>query len=122
MSELELELVEARKIYIEAIDSGDEKTENEYSDIIDAIAKILNEKGNISHYKQWYAENSHPREGLECPKEILEEVKDFANGAPRGFNKSVVDRWNEHLDFNLHDKLKTYGMVGAARLNKIFKL
>ena len=122
MTDLELELQEARKVYVEAIDAGDETTENEYADIIDTIAKILNEKGNFSHYKSWYTKNSHPRENLECPKEIIEEVRDFAEGAPRGFNKNVVDKWNQYLDFDLHSKLKTYGMVGAARLNKIFSL
>ena len=25
-----------------------------------------------------------------------------------------------HLDFDLHEKLQTYGFVGSARLNKIF--
>lgn len=122
MTDLELELREARKVYIDAIDSGDEKTESEYADIINNLAKILNEKGNISHFKNWYSKNEHPRENLKCPKEIIEEVKDFADGAPRGFNKEVVEKWNQYLDFDLHSKLKTYGMVGAARLNKIFAL
>jgi len=122
MTDLELELQEARKVYIDAIDSGDEQTENEYADIIDNIAKILNEKGNFINYRQWYSKNNHPRENLECPAEIIEEVRDFADGAPRGFNKDVVEKWNQYLNFDLHSKLKTYGMVGAARLNKIFKL
>jgi len=40
-TELERELTEARKVYIEAIDNGDEQTENEYADIISAILKLL---------------------------------------------------------------------------------
>jgi hypothetical protein len=42
-TELERELAEARKVYIEAIDNGDEQTENEYADIVSAIAKLINE-------------------------------------------------------------------------------
>ena len=35
-------------------------------------------------------------------------------------NKEMVDDWNSYLDFDLHEKLQTYGFVGSARLNKIF--
>lgn len=122
MNELEKELQAARQVYLEAIDNNDEQTENEYTDIISAIARILNSKNpNLTSYQQWYSGNEHPIENLKCPKEILDEVKEFAK-YPNGFNKEVVDKWNQYLDFNLHTKLKTYGMVGAARLNKIFNL
>ena len=121
-TELERELTEARKVYIEAIDNGDEQTENEYADIISAIAKIINSGNpNLSTYQQWYAKNEHPIEDLECPSEIIADVREFAK-YPKGFNKEVVEEWNKYLPFDLHAKLKTYGMVGAARLNKIFKL
>jgi len=122
MNQLEKELEAARKIYIEAIDNGDEKTELEYLDIVDQLAKMINQNNQVNSYSQWYAGTNHERENLECPKEIIEEVKEFADGAPAGFNKAKVDEWNEFLSFDLHAKLKTYGMVGAARLNKIFKL
>ena len=122
MTELQKELNEARKVYIEAIDNNDEQTENEYADIISAIAKILNSKNpNLSTYQQWYSKNEHPIEDLECPGEIIADVREFAK-YPKGFNKEVVEEWNQYLSFDLHAKLKTYGMVGAARLNKIFKL
>ena len=121
-TELEKELAEARKVYIEAIDNGDEQTENEYADIVSAIAKIINSGNpNLSTYQQWYSKNEHPIEDLECPGEIIADVRDFAKH-PKGFNKEVVEEWNKYLPFDLHAKLKTYGMVGAARLNKIFKL
>ena len=119
MTELEKELQSARKVYVEAIDNGDVKTENEYADIIDFIAKSLN--GRNQNFQQWHSENEHQIENLECPKEIIDEVREYAKH-PMGFNKEIVDGWNEHLSFNLHDKLKTYGMIGASRLNKIFKL
>ena len=122
MNHLEKELFEARKIYIEAIDNGDEKTEQEFADIIDQLAKMINHTSQANSYSQWHSGTEHERENLECPKEIIEEVREFADGAPAGFNKSKVDEWNEFLPFDLHAKLKTYGMVGAARLNKIFKL
>lgn len=121
VNELEIELYNARQVYLKAIDEGDEKTENEYVDIIDAIAKIMNGTRETG-YSDWYNSNEHERENLDCPQEIINEVRDFAEGAPKGFNKEIIDRWNEYLDFDLHEKLKTYGMVGAARLNKIFKL
>ena len=122
MTELQKELNEARKVYIEAIDNNDEQTENEYADIISAIAKIINSGNpNLSTYQQWYSKNEHPIEDLECPGEIIADVREFAK-YPKGFNKEVVEEWNQYLPFDLHAKLKTYGMVGAARLNKIFKL
>ena len=37
-------------------------------------------------------------------------------------NKEMVDEWNSYLDFDLHEKLQTYGFVGSARLNKIFSI
>jgi hypothetical protein len=120
MTELEKELQSARKVYVEAIDKGDVKTENEYADIIDIIAKTINGK-NKQNFQQWYVDNEHVIENLECPKEIINEVREFAKH-PMGFNKDIVENWNQYLDFDLHNKLKTYGMVGAARLNKIFKL
>ena len=114
------ELEAARLIYVEAIDNEDEKTELEYSEIIDQIAKQLNQKTGMS-YSQWYSSNEHPIEDLECPNEIITDVRDFAKH-PKGFTKEVVGEWNQYLSFDLHAKLKTYGMIGAARLNKIFKL
>ena len=118
--DLHEELEAARLIYVEAIDNEDEKTELEYSEIIDQIAKQLNQKTGMS-YSQWYSSNEHPIEDLECPNKIIADVRDFAKH-PKGFTKEVAESWNEHLPFNIHDKLKTYGMIGAARLNKIFKL
>ena len=35
-------------------------------------------------------------------------------------SKEMVDSWNAHLDFDLHDKLERYGYIGSARLYKIF--
>ena len=119
--ELEKEIVELRKGYIEAIDSGDEATENELADAIDYLAKVINSGFTKEQYDQWISENEHVRENLPCPVEIIDDVREFAQH-PKGFNRDIVDEWNQYLDFDLHDKLKTYGMVGSARLNKIFNL
>tara|TARA_R110000787_G_scaffold33957_1_gene88419 strand:+ start:138 stop:497 length:360 start_codon:yes stop_codon:yes gene_type:complete len=118
--DLHEELEAARLIYVEAIDNGDEQTELEYSEIVNQLAKQINNKTQTT-YSQWYINNEHPIENLECPNEIIADVRDFAKN-PKGFNKEVVEEWNQYLSFDLHAKLKTYGMVGAARLNKIFKL
>lgn len=114
------ELEAARLIYVEAIDNEDEKTELEYSEIVSQIAKQINQKTGVS-YSQWYINNEHPIEDLECPSEIITDVREFAK-YPKGFTKEIVEEWNQYLSFDLHAKLKTYGMIGAARLNKIFKL
>lgn len=119
--ELEREIVELRKGYIEAIDSGDEATENELADAIDYLAKVINSGFTKEQFDQWISENEHVRENLPCPTEIIDDVREFAQH-PKGFNRDIVDEWNQYLDFDLHDKLKTYGMVGSARLNKIFNL
>jgi hypothetical protein len=119
--ELEREIVGLRKIYIEAIDSGDEVAENEMADAIDYLAKVINSGFTKEQYDQWIADNEHERENLPCPIEIIDDVREFAQH-PKGFTKDIVDEWNQYLDFDLHDKLKTYGMVGSARLNKIFNL
>ena len=68
-----------------------------------ARGPILNEKALYTALKE---------------KKIRGAVIDAINNA--NLSKRMVDEWNSYLDFDLHEKLQTYGFVGSARLNKIF--
>ena len=52
------------------------------------------------------------------PSVIRDEV--LAAMKNSNLNKEMVNKWNPHLDFNLHTKVKRYGYIGSARLYKIF--
>ena len=60
------------------------------------------------------------RENIEMP--MLTRDSKICKGDGKGFTKQVVDRWNNHLDFDLHSKFERYGFTGSSRLNTIFKI
>ena len=62
------------------------------------------------------------KENIPMPIEIADEIVIFAKGDGAGFTKEVVDKWNQYLDFNLHNKFERYGFTGSSRLNTIFKI
>ena len=73
---------------------------------------------NVS--SKYISQNIH--ENIEMPMAIAPEIVKFAKGDGKGFTKQVVDRWNKHLDFDLHSKFERYGFTGSSRLNTIFKI
>ena len=118
LHELELEIKRLRVLMNQAFDDGDELTGDELIDEIDILAKILNSGMSKDEYTNWMSTNNHERENLHLPSEIRGEVIDAINDS--NLNKEMVDKWNAFLDFDLHEKLQSYGFVGSARLNKIF--
>ena len=68
---------------------------------------------------------NYGHEDIPLPKDmdLAEQIVKYAKGViTKGFNKPLVDKWNKGLEFDLHSKLKTYGFMGAKRLNMIFKI
>tara|TARA_B100000003_G_scaffold44113_2_gene37850 strand:- start:981 stop:1433 length:453 start_codon:yes stop_codon:yes gene_type:complete len=67
---------------------------------------------------------NYDHEDIPLPKnmDLAEQIVKFAKGKRKGFTKELVDQWNKDLEFDLHSKLKTYGFMGAKRLNMIFKI
>ena len=112
MRELEIEIIRLRVLMNQAFDDGDEIAGDSYIDEIDVLAKILNSGMSKDEYARWMSSNEHERENNYLPAEIRSAVID----------KEMVDEWNSYLDFDLHEKLQTYGFVGSARLNKIFSV
>jgi len=104
----------------EAFDNGDPELGDYLIDEIDILAKIYNSGLSYDEYQRWVTSNEHQHEYNPLPEAIREEVIEVAENSK--LTKEMVDKWNEHLDFDLHAKLKTYGFVGAARLHKIFSL
>ena len=67
-------------------------------------------------------ESKYERENNKLPKAIINEVTQVATTL-KGCTKENVDKWNKHLDFDLHIKLNgEYGFTGAKRLYNIFGL
>lgn len=120
LHELELEIKRLRTLMNQAFDDGDEVTGDFYIDEIDILAKILNSGMSKEEYTKWLTSTEHQRENNHLPSEIRGEVIDAINDS--NLNKQMVDKWNSYLDFDLHEKLQTYGFVGSARLNKIFAI
>ena len=118
MRELEIEIKRLRVLMNQAFDDGDEIAGDSYIDEIDVLAKILNSGMSKDEYARWMSLNEHERENNYLPAEIRSAVIDAINDS--NLNKEMVDEWNSYLDFDLHEKLQTYGFVGSARLNKIF--
>jgi hypothetical protein len=116
--ELEIEIKRLRVLMNQAFDDGDEVTGDHYIDEIDVLAKILNSGMSQEEYAKWLNSTEHERENHHLPIEIRGVVIDAINNA--NLSKRMVDEWNSYLDFDLHEKLQTYGFVGSARLNKIF--
>ena len=118
MHELEIEIKRLRVLMLQAYDDGDEVTGDYYVDEISVLAKILNSGMSKDEYAKWLDSSEHERENNHLPSEIRNAVIDAINDS--NLNKEMVDEWNSYLDFDLHEKLQTYGFVGSARLNKIF--
>jgi len=66
--------------------------------------------------------NRNEHENIPMPMAIADEIVFHAKGTGKGFTKALIDRWNEHLDFDLHTKIKRYGFSGSSRLNTIFEI
>ena len=120
MHELEFEITRLRVLMNQAFDDGDEVTGDYYIDEIDILAKILNSGMSKEEYARWLDSSEHERENLYLPSEIRGAVIEAISDS--NLNKEMVDEWNSYLDFDLHEKLQTYGFVGSARLNKIFSV
>jgi hypothetical protein len=118
MRELEIEVKRLRVLMLQAYDDGDEVLGDYYGDEVSELAKILNSGMSKDEYAKWLDSSEHRRENLPLPAEIRSAVIDAINDS--NLNKEMVDEWNSYLDFDLHEKLQTYGFVGSARLNKIF--
>lgn len=118
--ELEFEVIRLRVLMNQAFDDGDEVAGDSYIDEIDVLAKILNSGMDQDEYTKWLKSTEHERENNHLPSEIRSEVIDAINES--NLSKEMVDEWNSYLDFDLHEKLQTYGFVGSARLNKIFSV
>jgi len=92
------------------------------SDVVDwkkvTPRKKRGEGDSIS--SKYIGNNIH--ENIEMPMSIAPEIVEFAKGDGKGFTKQVVDKWNKHLDFDLHSKFERYGFTGSSRLNTIFKI
>lgn len=86
-------------------------------EIIDISGRLSDpDKGSKSH------ESKYERENNKLPKAIASEVTQVATSL-KGCTKETVDKWNEYLDFDLHEKLNgEYGFTGAKRLYNIFGL
>jgi len=66
--------------------------------------------------------SKYEKENIALPQSMAKEIVEVATSL-RGCTKSFVNRCNEVLDFDLHEKLHNkYGFTGAKRLYSIFKL
>ena len=67
-------------------------------------------------------ESKYERENIALPKEMAKEIVEVATSL-KGCTIDFVNRCNEVLDFDLHEKLNgKYGFTGAKRLYNIFKI
>jgi len=67
-------------------------------------------------------ESKYEKENIALPKSMAKEIVEVATSL-RGCTIDFVDRCNEVLDFDLHEKLNNkYGFTGAKRLYSIFKI
>ena len=114
---IEQEIKELRIPMIEALDNNDDKLADEYIDLIDELASICN--SGLSKEK-YYFMKQYENELNIIPSAIRDEV--LAAMENSNLNKEMVNKWNLHLDFDLHTKIKRYGYIGSARLYKIFSI
>jgi len=106
-----------RQILIENVREFVANPRVESYEIIDISEKLLNSDSENKKY-----ESKYERESNKLPKAIANEITQVATSL-KGCTKKNVDKWNEHLDFNLHTKLNgEYGFTGAKRLYNIFGL
>jgi hypothetical protein len=113
--EIEKEIKELRIPFLAALDNNDDKLADEYMNLIDELAQICN--SGLSKEK-YYEMQQYERELNIIPSSIRDEV--LAAMKNRDLSKDMVSKWNNYLDFDLHDKLERYGYIGSARLYKIF--
>ena len=67
-------------------------------------------------------ESKYEKENIALPKEMAKEIVEVATSL-KGCTIDFVNRCNEVLDFDLHEKLNSkYGFTGAKRLYNIFKI
>lgn len=66
--------------------------------------------------------SKYERENIALPKGMAKEIVEVATSL-KGCTIDFVNRCNEVLDFDLHEKLNgKYGFTGAKRLYNIFKI
>ncbi len=114
---IEQEIKELRIPMLEAYDSGNESLGDDFADLISELAVIFN--SGLSK-EEYYEMQEYERERNIIPSAIRDEV--LAAMKNRDLSKEMVNKWNSHLDFDLHTKFKSYGYIGSARLYKIFTL
>jgi hypothetical protein len=106
-----------RQILIEHLKEFLTNPRIESYEIIDISGRQSDSDSEVRTY-----ESKYERENNKLPKIIANEVTQVATTL-RGCTKETVDKWNEHLDFDLHLKLNgEYGFTGAKRLYNIFGL
>lgn len=67
-------------------------------------------------------ESKYERENIALPKEMAKKIVEVATSL-KGCSIDFVNKCNEVLDFDLHEKLNgKYGFTGAKRLYNIFKI
>ena len=118
-----IQLISEKEAMYTAIDAGtqtelsdkDEQIVDEINEDLDAISKMLNSKKTK---KEYYTELEHDKERHIIPPAIRVEVLEIMKS--QKLSKEIVDKWNPHLDFDLHTKLSTYGTHGSRRLYSIF--
>jgi hypothetical protein len=106
-----------RQILIENVREFLTNPRIESYEIVDILERLSNPDKESKPY-----ESKYERENNKLPKAIAHEVTQVATTL-KGCTKETVDKWNKHLDFNLHAKLNgEYGFTGAKRLYNIFGL
>jgi len=106
-----------RQILVEDVKEFLANPRVESYEIIDMSGRSSNSDGEGKVY-----ESKYERENNNLPKIIANEVIQVATSL-KGCTKETIDKWNQHLDFDLHEKLNgEYGFTGAKRLYNIFGL
>ena len=106
-----------KEILFDNIDSMINHPAVEWSEKVNVSVKRGNGDGESKAY-----ESKYERENIALPKSMAKEIVEVATSL-RGCTIDFVNRCNEVLDFDLHEKLNyKYGFSGAKRLYNIFKL
>jgi hypothetical protein len=106
-----------RQILIENVREFLTNPRIESYEIVDILERLSNPGKESKPY-----ESKYERENNKLPKAIANEVTQVATTL-KGCTKETIDKWNKHLDFDLHAKLNgEYGFTGAKRLYNIFGL
>ena len=108
---------DSRQILVENLREFLSSPNIESYEIIDISGRLSDPDKESKSY-----ESKYEKENNKLPKSIANEVIQVATTL-KGCTKKTIDKWNEHLDFDLHTKLNgEYGFTGAKRLYNIFGL